>query len=60
MSIDDAASTLDITEAHLKDLIRVGKIRAKVWGPRHRRRYEVNGGDVRKRRHRLMRRGKRS
>jgi hypothetical protein len=58
MTLDDAAAALDVTEEHLKDLIRDGKVRAKVSGPRHRRRYEVNGSDVRKRRHRFTRRGK--
>lgn len=52
MTLDDAAGTLNITEGHLKDLIRDKEIRAKVKGPPHRREYNVNGADVRARKRR--------
>jgi excisionase family DNA binding protein len=55
MTIDDAASILDITEGHLKDLIRDGKLRARITGVRWARTYVVNGNDVRRRRRRLTR-----
>lgn len=50
MNLDDAASTLNVTEGHLKDLIRDGKLRAKL----RRGRLDVNGADVRKRYNRLV------
>jgi hypothetical protein len=53
MTLDDAASTLDVTEGHLKDLIRDGQLRARISGPPHRRRYDVNGVDVRARKRQL-------
>ena len=50
MTLDDAASTLNVTEGHLKDLIRDGEIRAQF----RRGRLEVSGADVRKRYNRLV------
>lgn len=57
MTIDDAAATLDVTEGHLKDLLRDGKIRGKQ--DRRGRWVSVQGSDVRKRRQRLTRKAHR-
>lgn len=54
MTVDDAAAILDVTEGHLKDLVRDGAIRGRYAIVRGRRQLKaVNGQDVRQRRRRL-------
>lgn len=53
MTLDDAAAALDVTENHLKDLIRDGKVRAKIDKRERPWRYDVQGKSVRARRKRL-------
>lgn len=53
MTLDDAASTLNVTEGHLKDLIRDGYIRSKYRWVGKGYVYNVNGADVRKRKRQI-------
>lgn len=52
MTVDDAASILDVTEGHLKNLIRARKVTGS-WQRGRRPAWIVDGQSVRARRKRL-------